>query len=249
MTVFQGMQPPNDHLTRELLRRTSVGGTGNLLSTILEQLLTESVYSVKDDFDKGDTGLWLRKHFDFDEHDLNGTLTTAQSDDEDDGNAYIASKEGWTGARRCTTQVRFRPTSLAVGQFSVGFVAAHPDDVPNGLLDVSGPTADAHADEWASVVFDARQSSSTWAIAARTGGGTPTVTNATPVQTPVASQWSNVLVAVNESPELFVWVNGKLLGRSSGGPLASVPQRLLVYAEHFNVDVDYIQAWQEREAV
>ena len=250
--------PPNDHLNRRLFARSAAVSEDEPLRALLEQLCTDSIYSIKDDFDKGiDTGLWLVQNFHLDEHDLNGTLTTTQPDepaplpdDAPERGSYIASaKDGWTSARRCTTQVRFRPNAFN-GKFEVGFAAEHPDNMPFGLVDMSGPRAESHTNDWGAVVFDRRLSATTWGIARRTAGGTPAVTSVTPAVTPSAGRANTVLIAINEYPEVLVWVNGQFLGRGLNGPRANSPMRIWVYAnDHFAVDIDYIQAWQERSKV
>jgi hypothetical protein len=250
--------PPNDHLNRRLFSRSAAVAEDEPLRALLEQLCTDSIYSIKDDFDKGiDSGLWLVQNFHLDEHDLHGTLTTVEPDDpaalpEDASESvhYIASqKDGWTAARRCTMQTRFRPTAFG-GRFEVGFMAGHPDDMANGLVDVAGPRAEGRSTDWGAVVFDRRQSATTWAVARRTASGTPAVTHLTPSVTPTASSYNTVLVAINEYPEILVWVNGQFLGRGLNGPRENSPMRVWVYAnDHFSVNVDYIQAWQERGAV
>ena len=123
--------PPNNHLTRVLLDQAGLG-TGSPLTPLFEQLLTDSVYTFKDDFDRGfDENIWGTAQ----SPAVGGTSATAfhaTSDPE----GWIEGTPGgedeaftllygrypvWAPAKRCAIQVRLDIANLADLKFEFGF--------------------------------------------------------------------------------------------------------------------------------
>ena len=125
-------QFPNDHLTRKQLRKTGAGDRS--LAFLLEQLCTDSIFSIKDEFEDGiSANKWQSRGFVWEPEEFQGVISTLRVDDEDEalgGDSWIASRVfGWRGSHRPVVIARMR-TDFSSGKFEFGFTS---DVVDSGL--------------------------------------------------------------------------------------------------------------------
>src|SRR3990167_9929442 len=133
---------PNDHLTRKLLRRHQ-GLNGSPLEALLEQLCTESIYSLKDDFDRGiDTDLWVVRNMALAEHDPFGVLYGTSPEDDPNrvgGDNLIRTRlANFFPNRRAVLQTRAQVSGDG-SHVEIGFVGYDTgDESPVATLNASG---------------------------------------------------------------------------------------------------------------
>lgn len=243
--------PPNDHLTRRLLRRTIAGDRP--LTALLEQLCTASVYVEKDDFRTStspDSDLWINEGFIWNPDDLHGSISgvgVPEIDEERNraGASLHSRLFGWTPRKRCSVLASIRLDSLA-GQCEVGFVDRNIVNTAAGaVLDKSTPTAPLAVDNLAvgvrnpadNAYFDlVTQGRRDNAV----GAGT------TDRRTEVGGDWMTIMVSCNEQAESHLWVNGASAAVERSGPVLSANLGLWLYTSS-GLSIDFIQAWEERE--
>ena len=239
----------NNHLTTKLLEGSRRSTEGE--QALLELLCTDSIYSIKDDFDKGiDANLWVTENLVVAEHEFGGVLYSEAIAPEGEtpragGGSSIRSRiNGWKPNHRPTVQVRIAPTSSNY-QVELGFVNEVPDISAVRLL--STTTLTRKADSFGVAVRSPNVSSGGWYVAS----GGPNTTAQTAVSTPVsetAFAWATLLVAVNEQGETRLWVNGQYDNTVARATTMSVREGhyLWLGADRGSMMIDYIQIWQER---
>ena len=239
----------DNHLTTLLLERSSRLTEGE--RALLELLCTDSIYSVKDDFDRGiSSDLWVTQNMAVAEHEFGGVLYGTSPDESParaGGGALIRSAiNGFKPAQLATVQVRMAPTT-SNWQVELGFASAAPDGVPAARL-LSSTTISRAVDSFGLAVRTPAVSG--WYVAS----GAPASTTQTAVTTYVsetAFTWATFLVAVNEQGETRLWINGQhdnTLARNTG-MLVQQGHYLWLNADRGNIAIDYIQAWCERVAL
>ena len=240
----------DNHLTTLLLERSS-GRLTEGERALLELLCTDSIYSVKDDFDRGiSPDLWVTQNMTVAEHEFGGVLygtSPEESPNRAGGGALIRSAvNGWKPAQRATVQVRMAPTT-SNWQAELGFVSEAPDGVPAARL-LSSTTLSRAVDSFGLAVRTPTVSG--WYVASGAPGSTAQAAVTTYVSE-TAFAWVTFLVAVNEQGETRLWINGQhdnTLARNTG-MLATTGHYLWLNAERGNIAIDYIEAWQERAAL
>lgn len=243
--------PPNDHLSRDLIIR-ELGGRAPLV-TFLEQLCTDTVYVFKDDFDRGiDENRWKNGGFIWDPEDLEGHIhgTSVAAPDEDrshTGLTLMGRIFGWKAGKRAVTMIRMRMTALS-GIVEFGFADPSVDLTAGGVvLDKSALLVAQGLDDFSIAV---RYVSDSAFFGIVTGGRDNAVgsgTNSKAVA--IANTEFSLMLALNEQEETRLWVNGMPTDIEYTGPHRRADLALWLHVDDNSLDVDYIQAWQERVAV
>jgi len=235
------VQLPPDMLTRRMLRRSLAGDRP--LALLLEHLCTDTLYSVRDDFDDGlSDRRWRSQGFQWEENDHQGGISTLRDDDEADVDHWIASRTlGWRGDRRPTFMARLR-TSL--GKFEFGFT----DTVDSGGLvtNKARPLANTRA-EFAVACFDRVDSDDVELFA---DGRAISLSQSSPVaavDADLLGQSFSIMVSLNEQSESRLWINGIYVTILRSGP-SSTANLALWLQSRGACYVDYFQAWQDRVA-
>ena len=230
----------NNHLTVELLERLP-----EAQRALLEPLCTDSIYSIKDDFDRGlDANLWVTQNMEIAEHEFGGVLYATSPEDMPNsagGTAFIRSRlAGWVPNRRATFQT-LAHLSGSGSHLELGFVQE----------DFAGSVASL---ETASVL---RRGAESFGVALRSpnvsgwyvASGGPTGTAHTATTTRVAETgWATFMVAVNEQGETRLWVNGQHNNESARQTDMRVTQGHYLWVQTIKgaLALDYVQVWQER---
>ena len=238
----------NNHLTTRLLEGSNRLTEGE--QALLEILCTDSIYSIKDDFDRGiDPNLWVVENMAVAEHEFGGVIYGTSPEDSPNragGSSFIRSAvNGWKPAQRATVQVRMAPTN-SNWHAEFGFISEAPTTSYVRLL-----TTTTLSRGKGSFGLAVRSPAVTgWYVAS----GSPTSEAQTAITTRVsetAFSWTTFLVAVNEQGETRLWVNGQHnneLGQDTGMVVNS-GHYLWLNADRGNLAIDYIQAWQERSSL
>lgn len=250
--------PPNDHLTRKLLRRTIQGN--NPLGALLEQLLTDSIYPLKDDFDKGiNEAFWINGGFLWDGQDLHGRIfgavTPAENEErEREGLTLRSRRYGWIPGHRCTAMIGFRLDGDK-GKVEFGFTGGEIEQAPSGAVrDKSTPYASDIMDNFSVAVRDTDDDNffSIVSLGQENAVGAGTTDKSISVST---GDDLSLMLALNEQTESRLWVNGMLTTVERSGPYRYSKLGLWLHATGnaggagAGLNVDYIQSWQERQAV
>ena len=249
--------PVNDSLARKLLRK--ITGTGTPLTALLEQLVTDSIYTLKDDFDKGlNPAVWETLGL-IDLVADEGSLVSDSGDDDSTQGMYILSVgTGWRLNRRpCfQTRVDFSPSSR-LPHFEMGFISEKPT---NGLGVVTALTASAtsrnpRVQTFAVAARDAQftdpdhfynVSGGIGATNAESQVGSTIVTPNPPLQGPMT-----LMVCANEQGETRLWINGQHDNSFSeeADVVADEGLHLWMFGTKGSYSIDYIQAWRERTSL
>ena len=249
--------PANDYLTRKLLRK--IAGTGTPLTALLEQLVTDSVYTLKDDFDKGlNAAVWETLGL----VDLvadEGSLVSDGGDDDSTQGMYILSVgSGWRLNRRpCfQTRVDFSPTSRPE-HFEMGFIS----EMPSGgfgvvtALTASATSRNPKVDTFAVAVRDSQftDPDSFYNVSGgRTrSGATAEVGSTIVTPNPALSGPMTLMVCANEQGETRLWINGQHDNSFSeeADVVADEDLHLWMFGTKGSYSIDYIQAWRERTSL
>ena len=267
----------NNHLSLTLFEASTRLTEGE--QAILEVLCTDSIYSIKDDFDKGfRNDLWVQDgpvaadtegvgddpEREGDWRDLGAGRGFAIHPDYFGGAlvatpsqrvALMSKQAGWTPNRRCSLMGRVKVSNIGNSKFEFGFVDAdseHIRDIDDCVLTKSTPTSQSQRSDYAVIVRDTDHNAST-DLAASTARVAALTAAVGPV-TLSAGSWRSYMIALNEQNEARFYLDGIYAGvnrssarlttllsiwfmavpRASGGP---------------EVQLDYIQAWQERESL
>ena len=239
----------NNHLNIDLFQSSTRLTEGE--QAILELLCTDSIYSIKDDFDRGiDSNLWTTRNMALAEHDPFGVLYGTSPEDSPNragGDNLVRTRLAiFFPNRRATVQVRAQISGDGSTHAEVGFVGDDTSDEAAAVtLDTDGTVrrgAESFGLALRSPLVDG------WSVVS----GGSTATTRTAVTTRVAERgWSTFLVATNEQGETRLWVNGQhnnevarqTLMRTTGG------HYLWLHVLRGLLSVDYIQAWQERSSL
>lgn len=252
--------PPNDHLTRKLLRRALQGN--NPLSTLLEQLITDTVYTQKNEFDEGiDENRWINGGFVWDPADLQGRIHGTSIPEEDDpivrphtGLTLEGRVHGWRSGKRATAMIRLRLASLS-GIVEFGFVDQLIVEAQGGVvLDKSTPLADSNLQDFSLAVRDPNDNAFFGIVSLGTdvlGNTDNTIGGGTNEKVVAVSGGAEMtlMLATNEQTETRLWVDGKYTDVERSGPSRTADLGLWLHATSTALDVDYIQSWQERVAM
>lgn len=234
----------NNHLTLELINGETVPGR----RALLEQLCTDDIYSVKDDFDRGfDANLWVVKNMTVADHDPFGVIYSDAPEGAVGSNSLIRSRlANFYPDRRATFQARaILPRDGS--HVELGFVKEdHSDDTFAVMLAADAGVA-VNARSFGLAVRSPNISG--WSVVS--GGSTTSAinTNRTAVTTRVSETgWTTFLVAVNEQGETRVWINGQHDNTFAQRTDMHVTRGhyLWINVPHGSLAVDYIQAWEER---
>ena len=243
-------QLPNDLLTRKLLRKASAGDRP--LALLLEHLCTDSLYSLKDDFDRGiDPILWTTRGFKWEENDLQGGISTLRdsdvvAEDESGSDSYLASRTfGWRGERRPVIFARLR---AGLGRkFEFGF----SDQVVNTGFGVvtnkSTPLASSGGVDFTLACYDGDHNTSIDIVADGSNDSIARSSAAT-VITPRGSETFSIMLSLNEQRESMLWLNGVYTAVLRTGPRAKANMCIWLRTDDL-LYLDFIQAWQERVAI
>lgn len=243
MTVALPTMPISDYLTRKLLRK--ITGTGTPLTALLEQLVTDSVYKLKDDFDKGlDANVWNVVNMQIGDDELNSD----QPEDDEEGNAQgfaVSSvSDRWELGKRpvMMAKVNFGPTTN-LAHFEFGFVAMPTSE--KVVTDVA--QRNNSVGSFALAVRDANFASPSQFYVS-SGGVLTTMSSVATTPTPPLQGEMTLMVAANEQGETRLWVNGQHDNSFSGDSAIApaFPCHLRVMGVSGSLSIDYIQAWRER---
>lgn len=248
--------PVNDYLTRKLLRKIS--GTGTPLTALLEQLVTDSVYTLKDDFDKGlNTAVWETEGL----VDLvadEGSLVSDGGEEDTQGMSILSVGSGWRLNRRPCFQARvdFSPTSRP-DHFEMGFTSDRPENF--GLvtaLTASATSRNVRAQTFAVVARDADFTDPDHFYNVSAGpvaGGNATAQVGSTIVTPnpALAGPMTLLVCANEQGETRLWINGQHDNSFSeeADVVADEDLHLWMFGTKGSYSIDYIQAWRERTSL
>jgi hypothetical protein len=243
--------PPNDHLNRRLLIR-EVGGEAPLVS-LLEHLCTDSVYVLKDDFDRGlDTNRWINGGFVWDAEDLqghiHGTSTAEPGEDRPHTGLSLTSQVfGWSPGKRAVAMIRLRLGGLS-GIVEFGFVDQLVEQVSGGVvLAKSTPLGAGAPQDYAIAVRDPNDNAFFGIVSLgrdnTIGGGTNSKTVA------IAGTDFTLMLALNEQTESRLWVDGMPTDIEYSGPSRYADLGVWLHADTTSINVDYVQIWQERDTV
>src|SRR3989304_1589699 len=151
--------PQNDHLTRKHLRRFAQEQSPQ--AALLEQLLTGSVYTFKDDFDNGiNPNFWLDdedRGFTWDANSNHGEVEGHVGAVDDDYKRLISRQPLWSPRHRCTLLTSINLPDITSTKFEVGFASpvVYPLDVVAGeVLVKATPTAQTNAGNFAVLCLD-----------------------------------------------------------------------------------------------
>ena len=235
----------DNHLTTQLLE-----GSNRLTEheqALLEFLCTDSIYSIKDDFDKGiNSDLWVVENMAIADHEFNGVLYGTSPDEsfpQAGGSSFIRSRiNGWKPSHRATFQVRMAPTNDNWGA-ELGLVSEAPTTSHVRLITSSTLSRGKGSFGVATRSPDV----SGWYVVS----GSPYTEALTSITTRVsetAYAWTTFRVAVNEQGETRLWINGQNSNQVARNTdmLVNDGYHLWLYADRGNVAIDYIEAWQER---
>lgn len=244
--------PPNDHLTRKLLRRALQGN--NPLSTLLEQLIPDTVYTQENEFDEGiNENRWINGGFVWDADDLEGHIHGTTEPEEDEvrphtGLSLTGRIFGWSPEKRATAMIRFRPASLS-GVIEFGFVDQLIVQARGGaIIAKATPLVDSALEDLSIAV---RDSSDNAYFGLVTRGEDNTVGSGTNEKVVAVSGGAEMtlMLAMNEQEETRLWVDGMYTEIERSGPSRAADLGIWLHATNTALDVDYIQAWQERVAM
>ena len=233
----------NNHLTTRLLEGSNRLTEGE--QALLEILCTDSIYSIKDDFDRGiDPNLWVVENMVVAEHEFGGVVYGTSPDDDPmqaGGSSFIRSAvNGWKPAQRATVQVGMAATN-AKWRAELGFVSEAPTTSYAQLL-----TSTTLSRGKGSFGLALRSPLVTgWYVAS--GSPTSEVQTATTTRvSETAFAWTTFLLAVNEQGETRLWINGQNANQLARDTSMHVNNghHLWLYADRGNITIDYIQAWQ-----
>lgn len=234
-------QPPVDHMTRKLLRRSQVGGPP--FDAVLEQLCVDTVYVQHSEFDEGlGDSRWETDGFEYDETADLGAITGGG-----ELPAYLISRaRRWQAGRRCVTLARITASHLS--KFEFGFSSEALETVL--VKDSSNLNANDAVRDFAVAIHDIRDNSQV-AIVAHGEGVTGSSSIVSPVPNTAISAGDDfsLMVALNEQEEARWWIDGIFAGVSRTGPVTVASLGIWVYASVAAISVDYIRGWQERTPV
>ncbi len=232
-----------DYLTRTLLRK--IAGTGTPLTALLEQLVTDSVYTLKDDFDKGlNPAVWDVVNMQVGDDEL----ASGPPEDDEEGNAQgfsVSSVSGrWELGKRpvVMAKVNFGPTTSLV-HFEFGFVATPTSE--KVVTDVA--QRNVGVGSFALAVRDSGFATPNQFYVS-SGGVLATMSSVATTPTPPLQGEMTLMVAANEQGETRLWVNGQHDNSFSGDSAIAPndPCHLRVMGVSGSLSIDYIQAWRER---
>lgn len=225
----------NNHLTTQLLERLP-----EPQRALLEQLCTDSIYTLRDDFDKGiNAWLWTVEGMALAEHDPFGVVES-DVDAAAGGTPFLRSRlSNFYPNRRATLQTRAAIPGDG-SQVEIGFVVgAFDQNVPAVVLPATGVTRGAESFGLAvrsPLVSD-------WSVVSGGVDGT----NRSAATTRVAERgYSTFLVATNEQGETRLWVNGQHHNEFARQTDMRVTLGHFLWVRGAFA-IDYIQAWQERQ--
>ena len=239
-------QPPVDHMTRKLLRRSQVGGPP--FDAVLEQLCVDTVYVQHSEFDEGlleslaNDARWMTDGFEYDDSADLGAVTGGG-----ELPAYLISRaRRWQAGRRCVVLARITASHLA--KFEFGFTSEGLETVL--VKDSSNLNANDAVRDFAVAIHDIRDDSEVALVAHGEGvAGSTTMASPVPATAISAGDSFSLMVALNEQEEARWWIDGIFAGVNRTGPVRLAPLGIWVYASAAAISVDYIRGWQERTPV
>ncbi len=245
---------PNDHLNRRLLMKQF--GRSEPAFALLELLCTDSVYVLKDDFDREiDPNVWETQNLLWSPDDPYGSLVSEVVDD-DVGVLLKSRVAGWKPENRPVFQARVNFAPVSSPHFEMGFVSedVQAREVISNITS-SGVTRSDVPKSWALAVRDRTFTlgdSAAWYVAIGEGSdGSADVTEANP--NPGTDESMTLMVSFNEGGDCRLWVNGTHDNDFANITLAAGNvnrgHHLWLYGRSGSYNLDYVQAWQERMPV
>ena len=267
----------NNHLSLELFQASTRLTEGE--QAILELLCTDSIYSIKDDFDKGfDERVWVQ----------DGPVAAdveGQGDDperEEDhrtlgsGRAFaiqpdyfggllaavpsqrvvlMSRQGGWRPNRRATLMGRIRVIGIGNSKFEFGFTDADSSHIAQTeacVLIKDTPSSQSARADYAVIIRDTDDDTSTDLVTA--SARSTTITAAVGPVTLASNVWRTYMIALNEQNEARFYIDGIYAGVNRASARPTIPLWLWFMAVPRSgggpeVQLDYIQAWQEREPI
>ena len=258
-TALPAAEHRGDHLTRKLLRRSGLSVSEDMYH-LLEQLTTDSVYTLKDDFDRGlNEYLWVQ----------DGPANEDEPETlEGSGFTWLPERGGvlvgtgtlgrlalmsrsaiWTADSRCGLMGRMSFASLPNSRFEFGFIdaaAEHITKVDRVVAVKDTPLAAPPRRDFAVINRDTVDDTST-DLVTRNNGETTVLTASSGPPTLLAATYATFTVALNEQNEARFWINGVYAGVNRSSARRDVPLSIwFAVAGATDVKIDYLQAWQER---
>jgi hypothetical protein len=259
-------------LSRKAVRQFR--GPGSSIYPILSQLAVEDVFVFHDDFVWFDTGthtVW--RAWD----STNGTPFAAVADGPSGlitgslaatDNAWIKlmtvdDLEIFNTDHRPTCMISFRVSKFDSDddllKVEFGFMANEGDADNSGEDDDAGQVATkatptSNVNDYAVAILDT-DDNTYWDVISDVGG-TPTTSNNSS-----GLAWDDhddvfqtLMVSTNEQDEMYAWVNGSFIGKTTAGPGDGVALGIFFMLQNRegqaqDCEIDYIRAWQERRAV
>lgn len=254
--------PVNDYLTRKLLRK--IAGTGTPLTALLEQLVTDSIYTLKDDFDRGlDENLWFTRGLRWNDNDDNGALDSSSDEELPEGAGpqgmfLMSFGDGWRLNRRPVVQCRvdFSPAAQ-LSHFEVGFVSEMPSDGRGVVHDINSSTTERNTGVQTFTVaardrsFDEDEAFYVVSGGSHATSGSDEVDSQVVTPNPPLSGPMTLMVCANEQGETRLWVNGQHDNSFSeeADVIKDLGCHLWVFGDRGSYSLDYIHAWRERTSL
>ena len=233
----------NNHLTTLLLEGSNRLTEGE--QALLEFLCTDSIYSIKDDFDQGiNSDLWTVRNMVVADSEPSGVLA-GNVDDPNLGGDYLVRSRlpNFYPNRRATIQTRAQISGDGNTQAEVGFVHDSFGDEGSPVVITAAAAVTRGARSFGVAVRSPYIDG--WSVVSGGRDGT----NRSAATTRVSERgWATFMVAVNEQGETRLWVNGQTNNEVARQTDMQVTQghNLWVHVAHGLLAIDYIQAWQER---
>jgi hypothetical protein len=236
----------NNHLTTLLLEQSQRLTEGE--KALLEFLCTDSIYGIKDDFDRGlNADLWYTENLEIGDQAFGGVLYSTRPDGDESltgATSILRSRlAGWTPNRRATFQTR--ATLSGVGShLELGFVKQ--DHIGIAATLQSSSSLLRGAESFGLAIRSPNVSG--WYVASGGASGTSHTATTTRV---AETGWSTFMVAVNEQGETRLWVNGQHNNEFARQTTMHVTQGhyLWVQSVKGSLSLDYVQGWQERNPI
>lgn len=252
--------PPDYMLTQKLLRQQVQGGEP--LYWLLQQLLTDSIFTFKEEFTNGiSDNFWVNGGFRWEPEDLQGHIFGTAIGEEDEhrphtGLSLRGRVFGWQPGKRCSMMARIQLASLG-GKVEFGFVDDHIKNALNGAVQSQSTPSTYDPLEDFTVATRSGTIADTYTLvtlgednAIGTSTSDKTVAIGPAETLPEDARYEHsLMIATNEQTETYLWVDGQATDIERSGPKKEANLAPWIFAQDTGLTVHYVQLWQERKAV
>jgi len=262
-----------DPYSRKLLRKQT--GPDRALWSLLQKNIIQDVYHLEDDFDGTmDSNKWVAwssdtaTPFALATDVVNGNLTGALDNQDNAWLSLHTVNEPFNTDHRPCAMIRFKSSQFDSDDDLIkvewGFASAQSaadNDAPSEagigqVLVKATPTSTSN--DFAVICLDT-DDNLFWDVICDTATGTVATSNlsaANPAWDNHDDVWFTLMIALNEQDETYGWINGQLLSRTAvtapTGAIATLGLHFAIQAREApgtpDTEIDFISAWQEREA-